>query len=1381
MKKQRKDWKRISASALLAGTMVLSNLGTVIPVQASDTGVSVQDAGENLSDLESAAWSNPIVQSYEADMEHPWKLTSGSRFIIEATQENVENDRLAEVVKLVNSEFADKEIVSAEPFTMVYGMREDMTPADVLIVLDTENPICEESDSDEAYRIEIGDNGAVLTAASENAVMYGLRTIQTMMISNGNLVYGTIIDYPDVAERRLHVDCARKYISKDWFIRQIREMSYMKMNTLQMHFSENLGFRIECETDPSIVSDEYLTKEEVREILAEAKKYGINVIPSFDSLGHVDQILRAHPEYGQVDIYGNHYASGLDVTNPEAVEYMKSLYKEYMELFEGCTDFHIGGDEYMEFDRAPFTTQYQRVLDNYAQEKWGAGYTWKDAIANYINEIAEFVHEGGFTPRIFNDGVYYGENSSTPQRIDMHDYIGIDYWSQMGWNRSISTLQILRNHGFDTFYNFNSSYFYYVLRNDMPTDGRDQASFDVLNQDRNIFENWTPGQFPSASHVDNTVPDDSDFIAGVSMGIWCDNPDIVTEDRIAEDIADEMRALASKSWNTSSSDIVTFDEFQDNYTKLGHAAGYEKGSTLPDAGEIQESDSMGKVTMNYVSDTGKVLKDPVVRYGKLDESYSFTADEIYGYRLVSEGTVSGTYSEEGAEYTFTYTLDTDKSELQSRLDNVIAQDSCIAETYGEYAAAIAAGKVVNDDEMSEQTAIDEAVNAIDEASAKLVSLADFALYVETQYPLEDTGYSSGYSAYQSAVADAKEILYGDSSAEQKAQALADIEDAKSALMKPDGNTPQITASKPAYTYYALSNMIDGNTSTKFWANGNQIAGEHITFTFPETVNMSEVRIVQPSDVGADVINGADVQVAGADGEWVTVGHMSSDSLDSTFEFEQMPVKQVRILITEDKENWYQISEVYFTYEQIEEDSTLKDLILEAEQTDISDKDPAKVQNMISALIEAQKVYASGSSDTEQVIASLRGALDELTITQPASDAAIQALQNMVEKAVALGSEDAALNEAIVNAQAVLAKETPTTTEVVTALLDLSEAMQALNTDESTDALREDVQATIDFINENILTNVEGLRPGKVEALRDAVEAAQTLVNNPDATADELKAANEAMSKTAQELWEIVSKAELEDMIEAAKSYLSKEYTQASKDALQAAIDAAQAVADNDDATTAEVTDAIMNLSDAIAALESEALDKSALQFEIDIVKEMIENIDDYIPSTVAGLQDKLAQAEEVLANATTQKEIDDASSMLLEARLNARTKADKTALNEALARAAALDLSLYDEADVEALNAILTRAKTISDDSYATQDTVDAIVEELNAELDALKPAEGTSASDVTAEGSADSPDRADTAETGTRSGMGALLAMMALSGGMMIIPGLRRRKSEEQ
>ena len=102
----------------------------------------------------------------------------------------------------------------------------------------------------------------------------------------------------------------------------------------------------------------------------------------------------------------------------------------------------------------------------------------------------------------------------------------------------------------------------------------------------------------------------------------------------------------------------------------------------------------------------------------------------------------------------------------------------------------------------------------------------------------------------------------------------------------------------------------------------------------------------------------------------------------------------------------------------------------------------------------------------------------------ASEASIQALQTMVEKAIALGSEDEALNAAIEAAQAVLAKEAPTATEVVTALLDLSEAMANLNTDESTDKLREDLKATIVFTNENILSDVEGRAAGSNHGRKD---------------------------------------------------------------------------------------------------------------------------------------------------------------------------------------------------------------------------------------------------------------------------------------------------------
>ena len=73
-------------------------------------------------------------------------------------------------------------------------------------------------------------------------------------------------------------------------------------------------------------------------------------------------------------------------------------------------------------------------------------------------------------------------------------------------------------------------------------------------------------------------------------------------------------------------------------------------------------------------------------------------------------------------------------------------------------------------------------------------------------------------------------------------------------------------------------------------------------------------------------------------------------------------------------------------------------------------------------------------------------LVEVKEEDSASEAAVQALRNMVDKAIALGSEDEALNEAIdqLHRPCSPRKRRPLT-EVVTALLDLSEAMQALNT------------------------------------------------------------------------------------------------------------------------------------------------------------------------------------------------------------------------------------------------------------------------------------------------------------------------------------------------
>ena len=1015
----KNNMKRILMSVMLVSSMTLSS-GAIVAQAYNGTPAITE---RTMTNEQLVAATTPILQSYTKDAsDKTWVMTKDSKFVIVANEANLKNNRLAEIVKLVNSEFMDKQIISADAQAMLYN--QDGAPTDITIDIKPVSEITDKTTSKEAYKITIDDTGIHLTGASETAVLYGLRTIEQLTIANNStLAYGEIVDYPNVAERRIHVDMARKYISKDWFIRQIREMSYFKMNAIQMHFSENLGFRIECETDPSIVSEEHLTKADVREILAEAKKYGVKVIPSFDSPGHVDQILRAHPEYGQKDKYGNHYKSGLDVTNPEAIKYIYSLYDEYMELFKGCTDFHIGGDEYMEFDRAPFTTQYKEVLDNYARENIDPNATWKDVIAKYINDLAEHVHEKGFTPRIWNDGIYYGENSwgQNKQMIEMHKYIGIDFWSQMSWNYSIAKLQTFLDKGHDTIYNVNASFFYYVLRPSMPDDGRKQHSFDNLNSDKLIFDQWTPGKFQA-----NTIADDNPSIKGASLAIWCDKADVCDEDTITEDIANEMRALATKAWNTSSNSIISHDQFKANYAKLGHVAAFEKGSTLPDSGSILPADSLGKVTINYVDKDGKEIKSPVTRYGNIGDEYSFTAEKIYGYRLVSDkDSATGTYSKKGDTFTFTYEIYTDKTDLKAALDNALDENDYIGATLSEYKAALDEAQKLYDDKKALQQDVDAILVQLNNAKKKAVKRAYYPLWVEVENPMGDNGYASGYAEYLDAVKNGKKVLYGEEVTDEAVKTAYDeLVAARNGLMKRDGNVPTVEASDNWYPYgypsgvYNYDKMFDGDETSFTWFNDAQKVGKHITFTFANKVNMTGVIIIAPATAGDDIIRNADIMVSEDKENWTTVGNMKMDAdhLKHTFTFDKQPVKYVKILIKEDAENWYKIAEMKFTYEQIAENTELKDLLKEAYAQDLTDKTADSVDTFLDALVEAQKAYAKEDLTNEEVMNALRTAMKNLKVAPKVNKAE---LEETVTKAEAI-SEDT-LNKAVKKARDAFAK------------------------------------------------------------------------------------------------------------------------------------------------------------------------------------------------------------------------------------------------------------------------------------------------------------------------------------------------------------------------
>ena len=722
---------------------------------------------------------------------------------------------------------------------------------------------------------------------------------------------------------------------------------------------------------------------------------------------------------------------------------------------------------------------------------------------------------------------------------------------------------------------------------------------------------------------------------------------------ITEDIADELRALASKAWNTQSNATINFEQFKENYQVLGNVAGFEKGSTLPDAGEFQSAESLGTVTLRYVSDTGKVLKEDVVKYGTIGNEYSFTADEIYGYKLVSEGNVSGTYSKEGDVYTFTYTLFTDKTDLGAELEAKLNAADYIPATFAEYQTALDAAQAVYDQEDSEQLAVDEALAALTEAKAKAVLLRNFALYVETQFPLTDIGYQSGYTEYKAAVNAAEEVLYSQGNdAQAVAAALESVNTAKAALMLPDGNTPTVSATDSYYQSYSYDKMLDGNLNTKCWFEKDQEAGKEFVFTFPQAVNMSQIRVVQPSNVGADILEGADVQVSTDKETWTTVGHLDSSSSDTTIEFDSTVVKYVRVLLTATKKNWYQISEVQFTYEQIPEDTTVRDIIAEAEAIDITGKDVAAVNTMIDALIEVQKLYAEDSKDTAEAVAALRAAIDQLTDTdEPATEASKALLQKVYDYAAAQDTSKliptvaAKYQAALDQAQAVLADPNATQPEVDKATEDLFEAVHLLD---FTQGDKEALNLLIERAKE-MVANEDQYMDTNWQMLLDALDKAEAVSADPDALQYEVDAAYAALLEAIEAQQLRCDKSMLELLIDRANGMVENadKYVEANWQMLLDALEKAQTVYDDPNATQAEVETACDELLEAIMAQRFKA-DKSILDDLINQAENM--NLDGYPAEAVATFRTALANAQAVMADNSLsvddQKTVNDAVAAL---------------------------------------------------------------------------------------------------------------------------------------
>ncbi len=1202
--------------------------------------------------------------------------------------------------------------------------------------------------AEQAYAIDVTTDQVIIEAGAPVGIFYGVQTLRQMLpadIESEELVSGTawtipcaqIADEPEYGLRSMMLDVTRHFFTVDQVKRQLDMLSQYKINTLHMHLSDDQGWRLEikgemygesldklrtigaqtsCNTN-GIRAGQY-TQEEFKEIVAYANERCIQIVPEFDMPSHAWAALVSLSFLNSTED-GRPPANGYDNTRPyegwdvgfnslecrneKTYEFIDEVFRQVSEI-SPSKYIHIGGDE--------------------------AHVTSHDDYVYFMNRVTEIAKKYGKTPigwQNYDTAVEDPEGTVT------------QFWStgNAKFEEGINYVVSPADHAYmDMKYDSDCPY------------GLEWATHNPVDDSYN----WDPTDYGS-----------KDQIVGVETCLFTET--IATDEALDYMIYPRVLGHAEIGWTAK--EDRSWDEYK---TRL---------ATHDERLELQG--------IGYKRDA-MIWYNPVNFRMPMDEGSGTTIDAASGpYSGTMNGGVSWTEGKYGTALHLDGTsgyIDIGAPDVQDEWTIGMWVNREAAE--GNNAALISGTQGELKIEQYKDTK-KVGVTKYGEVDTAF----DYELPEGEWVHLTFTGNSEGvnlyvngeYSGHLDVVMNGPASRIGANSA----SGLADM-----GYMKGSADDLQIYNS--VLSEEEIAEMMEdpyGFGEEAYWTM-NEGEGETITDESGQnTGTLTNVGWGEGQEGSALQFSGegyVDLGYRDAIGDW-TIGMWvkAGDTVGTNAVLVSSSVSEIKL------DQWNKTGKVGITEAGVA-DYTFDYSAPKGEWvhlTFVGDSNGTTLyvngeeQDHLDATIDGP-MYRLGASSGSSITGYLNGSLDDVrfytralsadevaeiaqvsTDDETASEAAIAALQTMVDKAVALGSDDAALNEAITNAQAVLAKEAPTATEVVTALLDLSEAMQALNTDESTDALRADVQATIDFINENILNDVEGLRPGKVQALRDAVQAAQDVVNDPDATADELQAANKAMTKAAQELWEIVTKAELEALIEAANGYLDGDYTAESLEALQVAITAAQAVAENDDATTAEVTEAITNLSNTIAGLVEEAgVDKSALAYEIELVNEMLANIDNYVPSSVEGLADKLASAQQVYDDVNAaQDAVDAATQALREARLNARTKADVSALEELIAYANSLDLSGYSRASVAVLNQAIAQNKLLLSDPEVSQDKVDAAVTEIQNAIDALELVSKTAGSTT-----------ADSTNTAAVSTMGMMAALMAAAGAAAVMA--YRRKS---
>ncbi|MEW9515499.1 family 20 glycosylhydrolase [Streptomyces tubercidicus] len=508
---------------------LLSRLALVLTVALATVAATLVAIPAVAQPATAAEAPNPKPQTIPALQE--WTGGTGTYAFSNATRIVRATDD-ATALETTSQVFADDlKAQTGDTIAQVVGTTDDLQPGDIFLSLrSTDTKL-----GNEGYAMSVTDK-VTITARDDRGAFYGTRTILQLLKQGLKIPQGDARDWALKQERGLMVDNGRKYFTPQWLRDHVKELAYLKLNYFHLHLSDNKGFRIESTKHPEYVSDDHLTQQEVKDLIALAAKYKVTIVPELDAPGHMDAILAKHPDLKLVSKSGEVNNGYIDLTKPAAYTLIKDIYDEYLPLFPGPY-FHIGADEYVtDYDAYP-------QLLKYAQEKYGSTANAKDTYLGFINWANKIVRDAGKTTRAWNDGIGGGS------AVTVDSNIIIEFWLKSGFSPQthLDNGHLISNESWDPTY--------YILYGSGP---------NGINNTWG-YETWTPDQFQGTQAIN---ANDAAKNLGSKIHIWCDNPEVATEARIASDIRDPLRMLAQQVWGSPKL-VSTWSEFTSVISTIG--------------------------------------------------------------------------------------------------------------------------------------------------------------------------------------------------------------------------------------------------------------------------------------------------------------------------------------------------------------------------------------------------------------------------------------------------------------------------------------------------------------------------------------------------------------------------------------------------------------------------------------------------------------------------------------------------------------------------------------------------------------------------------------------------------------------------------------------